>query len=73
LKVNFGELLTKQALRKNVLYTKSTYILKLLLKAVTAGIEALVSGDKFLYACVKRVPPVSSATFRHLPSTPNYY
>jgi hypothetical protein len=32
------------------------YILKLLLSIVTAGIEALViSGNKFLYACVKEV------------------
>jgi hypothetical protein len=38
-------------MRKHVLYTKNTYILKLLLNIVTAGIEALVaSGNKFLYA-----------------------
>jgi hypothetical protein len=30
------------------------YILKLLLKVVIAGIEALVSGNKFVYACVKK-------------------
>jgi hypothetical protein len=30
-----------------------TYILELHLNIVTAGIEALVSGNKFLYACVK--------------------
>jgi hypothetical protein len=35
---------------------KNTYIPKLLIKAVTAGIEALVvSGNTFLYACVKEV------------------
>jgi hypothetical protein len=33
------------------------YILKLLHNVVTDGIEALVSGNKFLYACI------SSATF----------
>jgi hypothetical protein len=37
------------------LYTKSTYILKLLLNEVTAGIEALVSGNTFSYACVNEV------------------
>jgi hypothetical protein len=31
------------------------YIHKLLLNIVTAGIEALVLGNKFLYACVKEV------------------
>jgi hypothetical protein len=47
-KVTSGELLTKQA--------NNTYILKLLLNVVTTGIEALViSGNKFLYACVREV------------------
>jgi hypothetical protein len=36
-KVTFGELLTKR-MRKN----KNTYILELLLKVITAGIQALV-------------------------------
>jgi hypothetical protein len=56
-KVNAGELLTKQATREKMLYTKKiTYILKLHLNVVTAGIETLVvSGNKFLYACVKVV------------------
>jgi hypothetical protein len=50
-KVTSSELLTKQAVRKNVLYRKNTYILKLLLNLFTAGIEALViSRNKFLYA-----------------------
>jgi hypothetical protein len=32
------------------------YLLKLLLNTVTAGTEALVvSGNKFLYACVKEI------------------
>jgi hypothetical protein len=31
------------------------YILKLLLNVVIAGIETLLSGIKFLYACVKVV------------------
>jgi hypothetical protein len=54
-KVTSSELLTKQAVRKK-LYTKYAYILKLLLNVVTAGIEELViSGNKFLYACVKEV------------------
>jgi hypothetical protein len=53
-KVTSSELLTEQALRKNVLYTKNTYISKLLLNVLTAGIEALVvSGNKFLYAYIK--------------------
>jgi hypothetical protein len=39
-----------------LLYTKATYILKLLLSVVTAGIEALVVlENKFLYVCVKEV------------------
>jgi hypothetical protein len=55
-KVTSGKLLTKQAIRKKVLYTKNMYILKLLLNIVTATIEALVvSGNKSLYACVKEV------------------
>jgi hypothetical protein len=43
-------LLTKQAVRekKMLLYTKNTFILKLLLNIVTAGTEAFVSGNKFL-------------------------
>jgi hypothetical protein len=49
------ELLTKQEMRKNFLYTKNICILKLILNVVTAGIEALVSGNKFLYACVKEI------------------
>jgi hypothetical protein len=55
-KVDSGELLTKQAMRKKVLHTKITYILKLLLSLVTARIEAVVvSGNKFLYAYIKEV------------------
>jgi hypothetical protein len=38
-----------------LVYTKNIYILQLLLNVVTAGIEALVSGNKFLYVCVKEV------------------
>jgi hypothetical protein len=55
-KVTSGELL-KKAMRKNILlYTKNKYILKLLLIIVTASIEApVISGNKFLYACVKEV------------------
>jgi hypothetical protein len=54
-KITSGEQLKKQAMRK-ILHKKNTYILKLLLNIVTAGIEALaVSGNKFLYACVKEV------------------
>jgi hypothetical protein len=35
---------------------KNTYVLKLLISVVTAGIEAFViSGNKFLYPCVKEV------------------
>jgi hypothetical protein len=55
-KVTSSELLTKQAMRKKLLYIKNTYILKLLLNKVTAEMEALVAlGNKFLYACVKEV------------------
>jgi hypothetical protein len=57
LKVTSGELIPKQAARKrNVLYTKNTYILKPLLNVVTARTETLVIlRSKFLYACVKEV------------------
>jgi hypothetical protein len=57
LKVTSGELLPKQAARKrNLIYTKNTYILKLLLHVVSARTEALVIlGSKFLCACVKEV------------------
>jgi hypothetical protein len=54
-KVTSGELLTKQAMRKNVIIYRNMYILKLLLNVVTAGIDALVSENKVLYACVKEV------------------
>jgi hypothetical protein len=40
---------------KELLYTRNTYILKLLFNVVIAGIKTLVSGNKFLYACVKKV------------------
>jgi hypothetical protein len=50
-KVTPGELLTKQGMRKKkLLYTKNTYVLMLLLNVITGGIEALVSGNKFLHA-----------------------
>jgi hypothetical protein len=50
-KVTSGEMLTKQATSKKLLYTNNTYILKLLLNVVTAGIETLfILGNKFLYA-----------------------
>jgi hypothetical protein len=53
-KVTTSELLTKQAMRQNIYYIrKNTYILTLLLDVVTAGIEALVSGNQFLHAPVK--------------------
>jgi hypothetical protein len=43
-------------MRKKTLYTKNTYILKLLLSIVTAGIETLVaSGNKFFYAFVREI------------------
>jgi hypothetical protein len=55
-KVTSSKLLTKQTTRKNLLYAKNTYILKLLQNLVTAGIEAfVVSGNRFWYACVKEV------------------
>jgi hypothetical protein len=41
---------------EKILYAKNTYIFKPLLNVVSAGIEALiVSGNKFLHACVKAV------------------
>jgi hypothetical protein len=52
-KVTSSELLRKQATGKNYYIQKYIYILNVLLNLVTAGIEVLVSGDKFLYACVK--------------------
>jgi hypothetical protein len=58
-KVTSGKLLTKQAMagkKRNLLCTKITYMLKLLLSIVTAIVEALViSGNKFLNACVEEV------------------
>jgi hypothetical protein len=57
-KVTSCQVLTKKSIEEKQiwLYTKNTYILKLLLNVVTAGIEALViSGNKFLHACVKEV------------------
>jgi hypothetical protein len=61
------------ATRKRVLYTKNTYILKLLLKVVSAGTGALVvSGNKFcVWLCQRSLLPVRSTTFQHLPSTPH--
>jgi hypothetical protein len=49
-KVTSGELLTKQAVRKKLLYRRNKYILKILLIVITARIEALVLGNTFLYA-----------------------
>jgi hypothetical protein len=54
-KVTSGELLTKEATSKMYYIQKNTYILKLLLNVITAEIEELLSGNKFLYACVKEV------------------
>jgi hypothetical protein len=56
-KVTSSELLIKQAVKKkNVSDAKNVSILKLLLNIVTAGIESLVvSGNKFLYTCVKEI------------------
>jgi hypothetical protein len=51
-KVTSGELLTKQ----KCYIQRKKYILKVCLNVVTAGTEALVvSGNKFLYACVTEV------------------
>jgi hypothetical protein len=55
-KVTLGELLTKQAMRKENLIIYKKYTLQLLFNVVTTRTEALmVSGNKFLYACVKEV------------------
>jgi hypothetical protein len=54
-KVTSGKLLTKQTMTKNVIL-KNSNILQLFRNEVTAGTEALVvSGSKFLHACVKVV------------------
>jgi hypothetical protein len=55
-KVTSGELLAGNEKNKFYYIQKNTYILKLLLNVVAAGIEALVIlGNKFLHACVKEV------------------
>jgi hypothetical protein len=57
-KVTSGELLTKHAMRIFFYYTQKihTYIHKLLLNVVTAGIEApVILENRFLYAYVKDV------------------
>jgi hypothetical protein len=54
--VTSGELLAIQAMRKNVIISKNTYIFNLLLNLVTPGIKALIiPGNKFLYVCVQEV------------------
>jgi hypothetical protein len=54
-KVTYSEVLTKQAMKKIILY-KNAYILKLLLDVVATGTEPLVvSANKFLYSCAKKV------------------
>jgi hypothetical protein len=61
-----GELLKKTSNeeKKKSLYKKNTYILKLLLKAVTAVIEALCTREiSFVCLSQRILPPVSSATF----------
>jgi hypothetical protein len=50
-------------MRKEILFTKNTYMLKLFINIVTIGNEALVSGNKFLYACHGNLPPVGSGPF----------
>jgi hypothetical protein len=55
-KVIFSELITKQAMRKKVLFTKKCIHTFVLFSVVTTGIEALViSWNKLLCACVKEV------------------
>jgi hypothetical protein len=55
-KVTSSELLTKQAMKRKMYTKKNTYIFRLLLNVVTAGIEALVIlRNLFLYACAKEV------------------
>jgi hypothetical protein len=41
---------------------KNIYILKLLLEIVTTGTEALVSRNKFLYACACEIGHVNVGT-----------
>lgn len=52
-KVTSDELLTEQSIRTKLLNTKNMYVLKLLLNVLTVRIEALVLGNKFLYAMLK--------------------
>lgn len=56
-KLSSDELLTKQEMKENfIIYKKITYTLKVLLNAVTSGIEELViSGSKFFYTCIKGI------------------
>jgi hypothetical protein len=66
-KVTSGELLTKQAMRKQILlYTKNMYILKLLLNVVTAGIGALVLGNNFCTPVSKKRAQLHFDTFHQL-------
>jgi hypothetical protein len=68
-KVTFSELLTKQGMRKKFIVHIHTYIHKLLLNIVAAGIEALVSRISFVCLCQRSFPPVSLAhsdTFHQL-------
>jgi hypothetical protein len=72
--VSSGELLTQQAMREKIaLYTKNMYVLQLLLNSHhqnwgTCRIE------EYFFACLcqRSLLPMSSVTFRHLPSTPHY-
>jgi hypothetical protein len=63
-KVPSGEQLTKQAMRKKCYIQKTTYILKLLLNVVTAGIEALVyRGISF---CIPVLKKSAACEFSHV-------
>jgi hypothetical protein len=55
-KVTFIELLTKQAVRKTILYTKNMHILKLLLNVVTTRIATIIisyQGISFYCLCTE--------------------
>jgi hypothetical protein len=55
-KVTSSELITKQAMRKEIINIKNTCILKVLFSVITIRIEALVVPEhEFLYTCVNEV------------------
>jgi hypothetical protein len=52
--VTASELLTKQVMRKNVLYTENMYIFELILNLVTTGLVLVISGSEFCMPVSKK-------------------